>query len=374
MSQLRIGVYAICKNEEAFVSRWMDAVSEADVVVVVDTGSTDGTVDALRARGAVVYEETFSPWRFDTARNAALDHLPEDQDICVSIDLDEIFESGWRKKLEDAWQPDTTQAKYSYVWSHHPDGSPDLVYPREKIHSRRGYRWVRPVHEVLEYERPEEEHSIWVDGLVLHHYPDLNKPRAQYLPLLELSVQEAPDDDRAQFWLGREYVFHGEYAKAMRTLQAHLALPSARWDEERSASMRLLAECCRNLGDSEGEKAWLFRAVAECSHVREPFLALAEYGYRLRDWPLVWAMAQGGLGIKTPSGSYLEESACWGSALYDYAAIAGYYLGLYEKAAEYARLACGAEPENPRLLKNLDLIGQKLNEQKPAAAETEGEA
>jgi len=70
----------------------MDAVSEADMVVVTDTGSNDGTIEALKARGAVVYSESIVPWRFDTARNLALSHVPEDADICVSNDLDEIFE------------------------------------------------------------------------------------------------------------------------------------------------------------------------------------------------------------------------------------------------------------------------------------------
>ena len=41
---MKIVVYAICKNEEAFVERWMDSMAEADEIVVLDTGSTDGTV------------------------------------------------------------------------------------------------------------------------------------------------------------------------------------------------------------------------------------------------------------------------------------------------------------------------------------------
>ena len=57
MKKYKISVYAISKNEEKFVDRWMDAVSEADEVVVLDTGSTDHTVEKLRSRGAKVYEE-----------------------------------------------------------------------------------------------------------------------------------------------------------------------------------------------------------------------------------------------------------------------------------------------------------------------------
>lgn len=75
MNKYKICVYAICKNEEKFVDRWMEAVSEADMVVVTDTGSEDNTVEKLRNRGAIVYTEVINPWRFDVARNIAIDHI-----------------------------------------------------------------------------------------------------------------------------------------------------------------------------------------------------------------------------------------------------------------------------------------------------------
>ena len=107
---MKVVVYAICKNEAKFVDRWMDSMSEADQVVVLDTGSSDGTAEKLKSRGALVRVEIITPWRFDTARNHALDLVPEDADICVSTDLDEVLEPGWREKLEAAWKPGTNRA------------------------------------------------------------------------------------------------------------------------------------------------------------------------------------------------------------------------------------------------------------------------
>ncbi len=103
MSGLKICVYAICKNEASFVDSWMDSMNEADIIVVTDTGSEDDTVEKLKERGAIVYVDIVKPWRFDVARNISLDHVPEDVDICVCTDLDERFEPGWRKRLEEAW-------------------------------------------------------------------------------------------------------------------------------------------------------------------------------------------------------------------------------------------------------------------------------
>ena len=48
MYKYKVCVYAICKNELQFVDRWMESMSEADLIVVTDTGSDDGTVERLR--------------------------------------------------------------------------------------------------------------------------------------------------------------------------------------------------------------------------------------------------------------------------------------------------------------------------------------
>lgn len=356
MDHLKICVYAISKNEEQFADRWMDAVSEADLVVVADTGSTDRTIEKLRARGALVYPEQIVPWRFDEARNRALAHVPEDADICVSNDLDEVFEKGWRQKLENAWQPDTTRARYTFVWDHR-DGM-DKQFPMEKIHIRHGYRWIHPVHEVLAYGGTEKK--IFVPGLVLHHYPDNGKPRGQYLPLLELSAKENPQDSQTHFWLGREYVYHNQYDAAIRTLGEYLSLPASAWDEEKSAAMRLIAECYSRQGKNAEAKQWLWRSIAQCPYVREPYLAMARHAYLLGEWPLAAFVASEGLKITRPTGSYLTEPEAWGERLYDYGAIACFQLGQYETAQQYAAEAVRINPGDERLRRNLALIRAKL--------------
>ena len=50
MSKYKICVYAISKNEEKFVSRWVDSMKEADDIYVLDTGST-GPTAGLNAYG-----------------------------------------------------------------------------------------------------------------------------------------------------------------------------------------------------------------------------------------------------------------------------------------------------------------------------------
>ena len=99
---MKICVYAISKNEEKYVSRWVKSMKEADEIYVLDTGSTDNTVNKLQELGVNVTQKIITPWRFDIARNESLNLVPKNTDICVCTDLDEVFEPGWRKKLEQA--------------------------------------------------------------------------------------------------------------------------------------------------------------------------------------------------------------------------------------------------------------------------------
>ena len=51
MDKLKICVYTIALNEEQFVKRWIDSAQEADALYVLDTGSTDNTVNLLKKYG-----------------------------------------------------------------------------------------------------------------------------------------------------------------------------------------------------------------------------------------------------------------------------------------------------------------------------------
>jgi len=363
MSKYKVCVYAISKNEEAFVDRWVDAVNEADLIVVLDTGSTDNTVEKLKNRGVIVHEEEIIPWRFDVARNKALDFVPDDVDICVSNDLDEVFERGWRDKLENAWEKENTRAKYWFAWEHDVRGNIVKKFSMEKIHLRHGFKWKHPVHEVLEYFGENRDNSVFIDTIILHHYPNNEKSRAQYLPLLELSIKENPSDDRGMFWLGREYCYEEQYDKCISTLKKYLNMPTAIWDEERSGAMRFISKAYLAKGVKNEAKSWLFRAAAQCFYVREPWLEIAKFGYVEGDWELVFFATGKGLEIKTNRNSYLVSNEAWSYVLNDLGAIACFHLGMYDKAVKHAKIACEIEPENERLKNNKDIILEKIKEE-----------
>ena len=358
---MKIVVYAICKNEEQFVDRWMDSMSEADEIVVLDTGSSDDTVQRLRYRGARVEVEVISPWRFDVARNRSMDLVPEDADICVCTDLDEVFHPGWRALLEAAWRPGDSQAVYRYTWSFNPDGSEGVVFWYEKIHARHGWRWTHPVHEVLTWTgKGRPGRKVTVEGIQLDHRPDPTKSRAQYLPLLELSVEEDPSDDRNLHYLGREYMYRGRWDDCIRTLERHLAMPSAIWADERAASMRYIARSWAMKGKRQRARDWYLRAIAEAPHLREPYTDLALLLYEDGQWDGVLYFTDCALAITQRPRSYICEAAPWGSLPHDLRAIAFFQTGRLEEALSEAREALTLEPTNQRLADNVSLLERKI--------------
>lgn len=138
----KVCVYAICKNEIDFVDKWLDSMSEADYIVVLDTGSTDGTYEKIKNDNRItrVEQKMFDPFRFDVARNYSLDMVPDDTDIFCCIDLDERFDPGWANQLRDNWTSETRRAVYPFVTDQSEDGEILGSYLACKIHSH-DYYW-----------------------------------------------------------------------------------------------------------------------------------------------------------------------------------------------------------------------------------------
>jgi hypothetical protein len=339
---MKIAVYTITKNEEQFIQRWADSCKDADYRVIVDTGSTDGTVEAARAAGCIVHEIKVNPWRFDVARNSSLSLVPGDADLCIALDADEVLIEGWRQHPESL-PTEVTRPRYEYTWSWNADGSPGLVYYGDKIHSRSGYIWTHPVHEVLKPVAGELQANC---GLKIHHFPDSTKSRAQYLPLLELSVQEDPNDDRNLHYLGREYFYLGMTEQAIPVLLRHLEV--SHWPPERAKTMRMLAKLI-----PESEEAWLLKAAAEDQSRRETWLDLADFHRVRSNWNLVLAYALRALDIKERDALYLNEAEAWGARPYDLAALASFYLEDKASALIYGSMAAATEPWDERLANNL---------------------
>jgi glycosyltransferase involved in cell wall biosynthesis len=346
--ELKICVYAISKNEEQFVRRFCESAKDADLIVIADTGSTDGTVATAKDCGAVVHDIFISPWRFDLARNAALAFIPRNIDICISLDLDEVLEPGWRKKIEEAWTPETTNLWYYFDWGH------NIRFPYRKIHSRHGYHWHHPCHEDLRIDGRVKEVRTWCPHLLVTHHPDPTKSRGQYMDILQVAVQEDDKDPHHFFYYARELTFYRRWEEAKIALQKYLDMNALSAQNERCYAMRLMGKCYAETGDMRTAEKWFYMAAGEAPNTREPWYELAMVMYRQQRWEECFAASMRGLKIKDKALVYTCDPTVWGWALHDLAAISAHNLGLTQIAIEQGKIACEIAPDDLRLEKNLE--------------------
>lgn len=356
---MKIYVYAISKNESKFVERFIKSVSEADGVYVLDTGSTDDTVQKLKAAGAFVTEKTIEPWRFDVARNEALKLLPADADVAVSVDLDEVFAAGWRKEVEKAFLSGANRLTYKYVWSHDNAGGDGVVLKYDKIHSPSDFYWVNPVHEVLETKAGVKAVVKHTDKVVLHHYPDQTKSRKEYLGLLELAVKESPAVKRNYFYLGREYYFYKEYDKALNCFKKYLSF-SGGFLEEKAELRVYAAKCYVEKGDLFSAEKMLLTGVAETPKYKNLYVALCELYSKKRDFAALLFAASRGVSAESESVNYMSDDTQKG-IFDDYLSIALYEFGAYKQALYYVNAAISKNPNDMRLKSNREFIVKRLN-------------
>ncbi len=344
---MKIAAYTIALNESSHCERWANSIKDADYRIVLDTGSSDDTVQRLRDLGVTVYQQLITPWRFDVARNAALSLVPDDADICISLDMDEFMEDGWRSRLEAAWGPQTTRIGYTYVFDYRPELDRQAGFHADKIHARHGYEWRRPVHETI-FSTDSKAEIYGSDPLIaMNQIQDRSKStRSNYLGLLKLAHEEDDKDSQIAFWYGRELMHTNAHDQAKKVLQHYLDLPNSNWASERSQASIYLSQL-------DPDNAWkhLLRSATDAPKRREAWLAICEHAYSKQSWnDCLWA-ALNGISC-TREGSYLDLDRAHGPKLYDLGSIAAYYLSWKEKALELVDKAIGLDPNDERLKTN----------------------
>ena len=306
---MKIAVYTIALNEEKHVERWYNSVKDADYILIADTGSTDRTVEIAKSLGINVYNISIKPWRFDVARNTALALLPDDIDLCVSLDMDETISEGWREILEK-----TTGNQITYVFDNYYK---EHSMVNNKIHSRHGYVWKFIMHEGIVQDRtvPDIEFAY---GLEVYHLPDTEKPRSQYLDLIKAALDETPNMTRYYKYYTDALVSLERYEEAEEWYLKMLEVPG--FSNYDSAHVyRILANI---IPEKFGE--YILCCLGEAPDRREPYYYIAKWYGENDRWEecLVWC--EKALAIKNITVDIFKDNDAWGQPMLD----------LYEKAKE----------------------------------------
>ena len=210
---MKIAACAICKNEEKNIPQWLLRTADFDYRVVVDTGSTDNSVQLLKEAGVFVTKKTFKPFRFDAARNAVLPHVPKDADWLVWPDFDEYYNKNWRNGLERAvaaypWITRLTYKTFQLIDGEMKEGTESETVMESKIHKHGLYAWEKPVHEHLVWTGEGNEVVKRVSSITRYHLHEPSKERDRlYFEIARRALLENQNDEYLTWFVLKEYYY-----------------------------------------------------------------------------------------------------------------------------------------------------------------------
>ena len=217
-----ISVCMIVKNEEKFLAQCLKSVKDAtDEIIIVDTGSTDKTVEIAQSFGAKVYHH---PWRnsFSEARNHSIRYAT--CDWILQIDADEALEQSDVPRLHTLIRTPSHNVIYVAIYSDLPGGQAKHYFPRIFRRGKACFHGI--VHNQLAFEG-----SALQSEIKFYHY-GYNLPQSDMLKkykrtgdLLREQVDREPDNIFALANLIRNYRNEYDFDKVIELAEKGLGMP-----------------------------------------------------------------------------------------------------------------------------------------------------
>jgi glycosyltransferase involved in cell wall biosynthesis len=314
MTTPKFSIVMIAKNEAKTLRKCMTSLQEfrdrGGEIILVDTGSTDGTADIAREYGCKVEEvgEKFIQvidqeladkinehflvegepkilnagnrlFNFAAARNYATS-LASNNMVCT-LDCDEAYSKLDIDKLNELIDMGYGQFEYQFVFAHDQYGRPAIQFVQSKFFDKTKIQWTGVVHEVLSGDAMRM--LLGTDVIYLEHWQiPGGEHRSNYLVGLALDCFENPSKDRQSHYFARELMWTGHPRSALKEFERHITMGG--WQAERAQSMIFMGDCYGMIGDGDKQLEWYHKAFALDPNRREALIKLARF-YKEKNMP-----------------------------------------------------------------------------------------
>jgi tetratricopeptide (TPR) repeat protein len=226
-----LSVCMIVRDEDEVLRRCLESVgSVADELVVLDTGSTDNTVNVAKDFGAKVFHFEWCD-DFALARNESLRFATGDW--ILQVDADEALRSDAIPHLKGAMQKSDVLF-YAVRIDSGPEFEPRVAWADRLFRRHPSIFYTRPYHETIELSannliraEPRWEKQN-VPDIVIRHYgynpSNLRENLQGRIPILESYLKEDPTDGYMLGKLGMAYMGLGRFFEAMEYLKKALEI------------------------------------------------------------------------------------------------------------------------------------------------------
>lgn len=274
---MKITLYAICKNEKKNIEKFIQNSSRFSHVVVVDTGSIDGTPELLRQHGIEVYEHSQLKNEFDfsIARNIALSYVKTDW--AFSLDFNEEIDNFFPESLQ-AIEKEFTAFKH-LRFDDDGEGDPRQSFEvHTRLHRTKNYKWVNAVHEIPVFIPTEDHDNEMVADTTIKITKNIVKSVSKQL--FYLSICEREHLKNPQNWYYIWFIFNhyfnvGNYQKALEYGYLFLDTSKPYFDQFRVLAFIRCSICLMKENNFSKAANYAFHALSEAMNMGEPYLSQA---------------------------------------------------------------------------------------------------
>ena len=346
---ITISLCMIVRDEEDVLARCLESVREAvDEIIIVDTGSVDGTREVAERYTDKIYE---FPWidDFSAARNYGIEKAAKE--FCMWLDADDVIlpeEVEKIKRLKTILPSNTDTVMMKYAVAFDEWGRPTLTCYRERIlRNCAQCRFRGRVHEAI-----VPFGNILYEDIQIEHRKTRIADTGRNLRIYERMYREGRIlEPRETYYYGRELFDHGRWRDAKKKFKKFLEMPGG-WIEDKKEASRLLAYCYFAQEKRGKGMRTLLRALEYGQPRPELCCDLGKYFFEREEWENAIYWYEQALREDVERIGFSQEN-CRGYLPCIQLCVCWYQLENYEKALHYHQEAGRWNPKGEEYLKNV---------------------
>lgn len=269
-----ISLCMIVKNEEKHIKECIDsALPLVDEVVVVDTGSSDATLDILSHYPRDIMKVINAEWTndFSRARNISLEHATHEWALVLDADEKVNFDGERFKQLMETTQEGVYRIP---IYNLIDDSLPILSTEMQRLYRRKNAWYKGAVHEQLTYD-DKVVHGSVLDEKIMNiiHYGYLEEhvnakgKRDRNYDIIKQELERDPNDAFQWYHLGVAHMGRGAFQEALDAFESWRKLVSAKLPSYYMDVMFRVAECLYELRKYDELKKYLDR-IGKDNHIK----------------------------------------------------------------------------------------------------------
>jgi len=370
-----LAIYAPMKNEVNNIEGWYESAKQvADEMVIIDTGSIDGTIEKIKNTDIKLYHSKLfnkdtlpENWHFANARNEVLSHCTAKWIIAMDADeriivLDPLF----KEKLKDV--DNNIDLIYCPVEIIINNGKVTQQFLGERLfRNRPDIKYKGAMHNYVTASQNKRKRYSWVKiqssrkNTTLRTHQQRIKQRLSMAEKNFISqIEENPNDTRSMFYLARTYRSYNKLDDAIKWYEKYLSI--SKWNIERYQAALEMAICFQQKKQFDISSQIMGMHLKENWKRAEGYILLGKNAYITHDFEqAVWWFTIA-TKCKWFDGVFFLQKNSYTYEPWDRLSMALSHLKRYKEAAEAARKALKYEGDSnfARIRKNIEFFEKHM--------------